>query len=187
MQTAAQTILADLRARAVRRPRKPFWDEAQGEKLAGVWWSAAGRSIEVSFAAGPHYGLPARLVPGVSPDDVFSASPDEFAYGVVLTMNDGRQVDFASDLVLYHCDPEYRREMDRRFPPVREPVAKRVGRRVRKLRHSRRLTLQQLADASGLTRGNASRLETGKHEPRIETLRRVAEALGVTVADLVGA
>jgi DNA-binding XRE family transcriptional regulator len=100
-------------------------------------------------------------------------------------MLDGRTTDFASDFVLYHCEPAYRQMMDARFPKITEPVGERVGRRVRTLRRSRRMTLQQLAEAAGLTRGNASRLEAGKHEPRLETLVRVARALGVTVADLV--
>ena len=32
---------------------------------------------------------------------------------------------------------------------------------------------------------NASNLETGKHEPRLETIERVARVLGVRIVDLV--
>ena len=44
----------------------------------------------------------------------------------------------------------------------------------------------EVAAASGMTRGNFSRLEAGKHEPRLATLRRVARALRVPLADLLG-
>jgi len=165
--------------------RRPFWEEPDGERLTGAWLNSACLAVEVDFAHGRHYRFPLGLVPGIAPSFVLRAEVDEFDHGIVLTFEDGRTTDFASDLVLYHCEPSYRQAMDARFPRVTEPVGERVGRRVRELRQSRRLSLQELADKAGLTRGNASRLEAGKHEPRLETLSRVAEALGVAVADLV--
>lgn len=163
----------------------PFWEAADGEKLCGTWWNAARGTVEVDFVRGRHYSLPVALVPGVEADRVVRAVLDDVGHGVVLVTSDGRTTDFASDFVLYHCEPAYRQAMDARFPKITEPVGERVGRRVRALRRNRRMSLQRLAAATGLTRGNASRLEAGKHEPRLETLVRVARALGVAVADLV--
>jgi putative transcriptional regulator len=53
------------------------------------------------------------------------------------------------------------------------------------LRRERRLTQEQLAVKAGLTRGYLARLETGRHEPTLTMLQRLAKALKVTVADLV--
>jgi len=43
-----------------------------------------------------------------------------------------------------------------------------------------------VAEASGMARSNFARLEAGKHEPRLDTLRRVADALGVPADALIG-
>jgi transcriptional regulator with XRE-family HTH domain len=42
-----------------------------------------------------------------------------------------------------------------------------------------------LAEDAGLAPSNYARLEASKHQPRVETLVRVAKALGVPLADLV--
>lgn len=53
-----------------------------------------------------------------------------------------------------------------------------------------RLSLQALCDrierhdGEGLNKGTISRIEAGKGNPSLETLERIARALGVTVADL---
>jgi len=36
-----------------------------------------------------------------------------------------------------------------------------------------------------MKRPNLSRLESGKHQPSLETMERIAEALGVTVAEIL--
>lgn len=57
-----------------------------------------------------------------------------------------------------------------------------LGDRVRKARESRGLTQSDLAARMGTTQSVVARLEGGGVEPRFDTLRRVADALG---ADLV--
>jgi transcriptional regulator with XRE-family HTH domain len=56
---------------------------------------------------------------------------------------------------------------------------------VRALRQAKRLTIDQMAAMTGLSRGFLSQIETGKRQPGTETLRTIAEALGVSVARLV--
>jgi len=46
------------------------------------------------------------------------------------------------------------------------------------------MTLQQLADKSGLTPSSISQLERGKTTGSIKTLKKIAEELGITVSDL---
>jgi transcriptional regulator with XRE-family HTH domain len=54
---------------------------------------------------------------------------------------------------------------------------------VRRLRRERGLSQQELADKAGIGQDSISAIETGKHEPHPRTLRKLANALGVEVAD----
>lgn len=51
--------------------------------------------------------------------------------------------------------------------------------RLRDLRGKRGLTQRALASAAGLPEETISRVETGRHQPRLLTQQRIAEALGV--------
>jgi transcriptional regulator with XRE-family HTH domain len=59
-----------------------------------------------------------------------------------------------------------------------------VGERLRRLRRSRRATLRTVAERSGLSESFLSQVERGRSSASIESLRRVADALGVSMADL---
>jgi transcriptional regulator with XRE-family HTH domain len=61
----------------------------------------------------------------------------------------------------------------------------RVGHAIQRLRVERRLTQEELAAKAGITRGYLARLETGRHEPTLTTLQRLAKALRVSVVDLI--
>jgi transcriptional regulator with XRE-family HTH domain len=61
-----------------------------------------------------------------------------------------------------------------------------VGERLRVLRGFRRLTLRAVADRSGLSESFISQVERGRSNASIGSLKRIAEALGVTMADLFG-
>ena len=66
-----------------------------------------------------------------------------------------------------------------------DAVAAAIGRNVRALRQQRRLTLDALAAASGVSRGTVIQVESGKANPSIATLVALSEALQVGVASLV--
>lgn len=54
------------------------------------------------------------------------------------------------------------------------------------MRRSRRLTLDQLSDSTGLDKGYLSRLERGQKAPSIATVMKLAQALEVPVSALFG-
>jgi transcriptional regulator with XRE-family HTH domain len=60
-----------------------------------------------------------------------------------------------------------------------------IGARVRALRSQRQLTLQALADMTGLSASLLSLVERGRTSPSIGTLVSVAHALGIHMNDLV--
>jgi transcriptional regulator with XRE-family HTH domain len=57
--------------------------------------------------------------------------------------------------------------------------------RLKALREQRRLTQEQLAEKSGVSRTYLARLETGHHDPTVSMLEKLAKALGVKVGRLL--
>jgi transcriptional regulator with XRE-family HTH domain len=57
--------------------------------------------------------------------------------------------------------------------------------KVQALRDKRAMTQAALAKKAGLSRGYLARVETGRHEPTLTTLRKLANALGVPVTALL--
>ena len=55
-----------------------------------------------------------------------------------------------------------------------------VGEKIRKLRKEKKLTLKDIAEATGLSIGYISQLERGAVEPSLSSLRKVSEFLGVS-------
>ena len=66
-----------------------------------------------------------------------------------------------------------------------DPLAARIGQRVRALRTADSFGFDAFVEETGLGRGYVSELERGLVIPTIGTLARVAKALDVTVTDLV--
>lgn len=64
-------------------------------------------------------------------------------------------------------------------------VTKRVAERVVQLRQQRGISQKALGAKAKVNRVTVARLEAALHPPSIETLDRIARALGVTLADLV--
>src|SRR5919206_975662 len=59
-----------------------------------------------------------------------------------------------------------------------------VGERLRELRRFRRCTLRTIAERSGLSESFLRQVERGRSSASIASLRRIADALGVSIADL---
>jgi transcriptional regulator with XRE-family HTH domain len=62
----------------------------------------------------------------------------------------------------------------------------RLGERIRGLRRERGLTLDLLAQRSGVSRAMISKLERGEKNPTLVVAAKVAEGLGVSLSQLVG-
>lgn len=60
-----------------------------------------------------------------------------------------------------------------------------LGDRIRDLRKGLRLTQEALAETTGIDRRTLQRIERGTSDPRYSDLALLADALKVTVADLV--
>jgi len=60
-----------------------------------------------------------------------------------------------------------------------------VGYRIRETRTAQGLSLEQLARLTGISAPALSLIETGKRDPRLTTLKRIADALRVPPATLI--
>jgi transcriptional regulator with XRE-family HTH domain len=56
---------------------------------------------------------------------------------------------------------------------------------VRQLRRRALMTQAELAEAAGIAAGTLSRIETNHRAPRLSSIRKLAEALGVTPTELI--
>lgn len=60
------------------------------------------------------------------------------------------------------------------------------GQKLKRLRQSRLLSREELAEKAGTHRDHIGRLERGEiEEPRMRTIRKLVEALGVEPSDLL--
>ncbi len=60
-----------------------------------------------------------------------------------------------------------------------------VGENLKRLRTLNALTQAQLAERAGLTTAAVARIERDENEPRMTTLRKLADALGVEPRELI--
>jgi transcriptional regulator with XRE-family HTH domain len=63
-----------------------------------------------------------------------------------------------------------------------DPDTRAIGTRLESLRREHRYSIRKLADAAGVSASLISDVERGKVEPSISTLKRLAAALGTTLA-----
>jgi transcriptional regulator with XRE-family HTH domain len=79
-----------------------------------------------------------------------------------------------------HCNGRGYQELD-----DKKDLPKLIAIRLRKLREERNLSQEEMGEAAGISREGYRNIETGRSVPRINTLMRIALALGLTVEDLI--
>jgi transcriptional regulator with XRE-family HTH domain len=69
---------------------------------------------------------------------------------------------------------------------VESVSAGRIGSRVRELRRAKGITLEVLAELSGVSRAMISKIERGEKNPTLVVAAKIAEGFGITLSQLVG-
>lgn len=69
--------------------------------------------------------------------------------------------------------------------PTNAPVA--IGVRIRAARQARRMTIEQVAEATGLTKGFLSRVERDLTSPSVASLVTLCQVLSISIGDLFSA
>ncbi|MFF3928544.1 helix-turn-helix domain-containing protein [Streptomyces hirsutus] len=77
--------------------------------------------------------------------------------------------------------------MPRPTPPDDRVIARRrqVGDQIRRVREHHNLSQQDVCGRSGIDVASYSRIEQGHSSPLLDTLIRIADAIGVDLAELV--
>lgn len=57
---------------------------------------------------------------------------------------------------------------------------------LRQIREGKGVSLRALKKISGVSVATLARLEAGQGDPQLSTLKKIAKALGVTVAEVIG-
>ncbi len=60
-----------------------------------------------------------------------------------------------------------------------------IGMKIQRLREKRGMTQEALAAKAGVSRGFLARLETGRHDPSLTTVGKLAKALKVKLGELL--
>jgi DNA-binding Xre family transcriptional regulator len=155
-----------------------FWDPPGGLQLIAAWMQPGGRILECRFRAGPSYQVDLSEL-GFAEPSLF-AMPDPGGEALVLASPSGGLVDVSCQRLLAACDPRYR------VAPERPAVAPgRFGARARARRLAAGMSVLEAAAAAGMDPSNYVRMEAGHHRPRLDTLERVAAALGAPLGDLL--
>lgn len=79
------------------------------------------------------------------------------------------------------------REYGKRLQESATREAAKVGERLKSRRLERKLTQQELARLIGMDQALISKLERGIHSPRVDTLAKYAEGLGISIPDVLRA
>lgn len=64
-------------------------------------------------------------------------------------------------------------------------ISQEFGRRVAVMRRTQKITLDQLADRSGVSRSMLSQIERGKANPTLAVAARIADAFGLSIVHLI--
>ncbi|MFF9215649.1 helix-turn-helix domain-containing protein [Streptomyces viridosporus] len=77
--------------------------------------------------------------------------------------------------------------MPRPTPPDERVLARRrqVGEQIRRVREQHNLSQQDVCGRSGIDVASYSRIEQGHASPKVDTLIRIADAVGVDLVELV--
>ncbi len=60
-----------------------------------------------------------------------------------------------------------------------------LAKRLKELRKKKKLTQLELAEKTGLSHAYIGRLEIGRYDPQLSTLKKLAKVLKVSIAELV--
>jgi len=162
-------------------------DPAAARRVGEVRYQPREDTFFVAFRNGKAYELPRKVLEADDGSPV-AGEPEVVHGGEAFRVHQksGNTYEVPWDVVLYHQEPGY--EYSKGRPEQRQTEARRAQRIAARIRHermAREWSLADLAERTGIHPPNLSRLESGKHVPSLETLERVAQALGLRVADLL--
>jgi len=120
--------------------------------------------------------LPRPVVPEDDGSEIGSIVLSEDAQSATVQLANGKQFSLRAEAL---ASAHVINGVNGHAPPSPDIDGKRLGARLRALRLSKGMTQAELARRTGIHRPNIARVEAGRHTPSLETLARLASAIGV--------
>jgi len=181
LAVSAVTVFELTRGRTTPRPILAHYAELFGREatVLPVTHAAALLGAEAARAAGEIK----------APDALIAGTALEHGVPVVTSDADFRRVpglllEWVPRAPTVH-EPEADYRSTRREGAYRAGRREDVAARIRELREAAGMRAAEVAAAAGMARSNYARLESGRHEASLDTLRRVALAVGVPITGLL--
>jgi len=156
------------------------------KSLRDCVYDAEREEFLVTFRDGRMYRFPRGLLPEDDRTEILSVQVGHDGSAFVVRQRSGKSFEVPWDFVLHHLEPGYpyfKGGSSQRL--LEKNMAVRISRKLRELRQEKGFTAHEVARRSGIQRPNITRIESGKHVPTVDTLFRLAGALGVSPAVLM--
>jgi DNA-binding XRE family transcriptional regulator len=151
-------------------------DTNRARRFEYVTVSPRGGELLVIFSDGHAMLLERPVGPEDDGSSIDSISLEDDATRALLVLENGQNIALTPANVAL-------RSMSRPYGAI---DGVKLGRRVRELRLAAGLTQAELARRTGIHRPNIARVEAGRHTPSLETLARLAQAIGVPTKRVIG-
>jgi DNA-binding XRE family transcriptional regulator len=110
-----------------------------------------------------------------------SASAREHGQSVQLVDAEGREMDIDAGALRAVVDPDHLRLIEGENGDLRLQM----GARLRRVREQSGLSQQLVSERGGVAQESLSRIENGRRDPRLETLRKLAKGMDMTLPELL--
>jgi len=167
----------------------PEWAaSAVARRLVDVEYVGKMEAVAFRFEDGRIFGVPFQELEGIDGTPITRVFLVYDGDAAVIEQFSGNRLEVPWDMVLFHADPSYPYRKPEPGAPEeqeRRQIDQAIGERVRQERRARKWTLADLGSRTGIKAPNLSRLEKGKHSPSLDTLMKVADAMGLPVVALI--
>ena len=136
--------------------------------------------LHVIFADGVESIVPIDVLP-ISLEEIDLNTVEIRSNSIIIQRYDGEEEKVAWDVARRFGDPEFAREEEREDMRTRN----KLGKHLKHIREEAGLTQDQLANMAEISRGTVNRIENGVNYPNSNTLRKLAEAVGVSFRELL--
>ena len=152
------------------------------QKLEKVDYLEKEKVFACTFKNGRAYFLSRKDIPEDDGSRIKKYTIEKDAYYFTVQLKSGKEYLVLWDFILHICEEKYEFHRSKAIESISSVE---IGKRVKEARNKKGFRQLDLAKKTGILRANIARIESGRHKPSLETLERIAGALGIPVANLL--
>lgn len=170
-------------ARAVRDYFGALLPLLEPDRVLAARFSAVDSLLWIQFGDGLERALRWSDLPFSRELGIFPVAVSARVGGESIAIADeaGNDIDVSASSLRAFLDEGFRSRLDSTDAAERRMV----GARIRALRESAKLSQEELSRRTGIAQESLSRIETGRRDPRLGTLQRLARGLGLSLDQLM--